>query len=175
MPVPSFPIALSHIVAEFGHDGTPQLSDYYRGGPRVPNNAFNAAISTSPAGLALSQFYGARATVPHSVGKSGDAYGDCWAFSPSSSCFASTNAVTAIVSNGVGPFTYSWSLISGPSVTVSAPTSATTSFSASAGAMPGGNVLSSVFRCTVTDTGNGGVTAYVDVTVALVYYWSDGS
>jgi hypothetical protein len=77
MPVPSGnPIKLSDLVAEFGSDGSPSLRDYYRGGPRVPNSGTNAAISTDPASLRLTQFYGAAnfsvavpsQTVSHSVG-----------------------------------------------------------------------------------------------------------
>lgn len=60
MPVPSGnPIKLSDLVTEFGSDGSPSLRDYYRGGPRVPNSGTNAAISTDPASLRLTQFYGA--------------------------------------------------------------------------------------------------------------------
>jgi hypothetical protein len=61
MPVPSGnPIKLSDLIAEFGSDGSPSMRDYYRGGPRVPNSATNAAISTDPNSLRLTQFYGAR-------------------------------------------------------------------------------------------------------------------
>jgi hypothetical protein len=54
----SNPIKLSDLIAEFGSDGSPSLRDYYRGGPRVPNSATNAAVSTDPNALKLTQFYG---------------------------------------------------------------------------------------------------------------------
>lgn len=60
MAVPTGQVFLSHLVAEFGSDGTPTLRDFVRGGPLVPNGpSQNANISTSPAALLLSQFRGA--------------------------------------------------------------------------------------------------------------------
>lgn len=57
----SAPISLSNVVTEFGSDGTPQLSDYTRGGSRVPDTSANSSISATSSGLSLSQFYGGSA------------------------------------------------------------------------------------------------------------------
>jgi hypothetical protein len=52
-------LTMADIVAEFGSSGNPvRLSDYYRGGPRVPNIAANNAISTSGR-ISIGMFYGA--------------------------------------------------------------------------------------------------------------------
>lgn len=59
------PASMSKIVAEFGGPGN--LKAYYRGGPRVPNIPANAAISTDPNLLAISQFVGATAASPPAV------------------------------------------------------------------------------------------------------------
>ena len=62
MTLPSSgPLALSQVAAEFGKAVPYSLTDFVRGGLWVPDNAANAAISTTPAGIALSQFYGAEA------------------------------------------------------------------------------------------------------------------
>lgn len=56
MPVPSSP-KLSDLVTEFGGPGN--LKAYYKGGTYVPNTPTNAAVSTDPNSLKLSQFAGA--------------------------------------------------------------------------------------------------------------------
>ncbi len=57
MPVGN-PPTLAAVMAEFGGSG--RLTDYVRGGPLVPDIPANAAISTTAAGLKLSQFAGAQ-------------------------------------------------------------------------------------------------------------------
>lgn len=59
------PIWLSEIMAEFGDPGNRpvQLSQFYRGGGRVPNVAQNNAISTAGA-INLGMFYGATNRAP---------------------------------------------------------------------------------------------------------------
>ena len=54
------PLNFQDIVDEFGGSGEAKLSEYYRGGGKVPNTNANAAIAVSPGELKLSQFYGAR-------------------------------------------------------------------------------------------------------------------
>ena len=56
-------ISLANIQTEFGGDGSPSLSEYYRGGGRVPNIAANAAIPTEGQ-ISLFNFYGATVTIP---------------------------------------------------------------------------------------------------------------
>lgn len=62
MPLGNRP-SFSQVKAFFA--GSNNLKDYYRGGPYVPNIAANNAISTTAAGLRLSQFSGAdKVTAP---------------------------------------------------------------------------------------------------------------
>ena len=53
-------INFQDIVNEFGGSGEAALSEYYRGGPLVPNTNANIKIGTQGEPIALSQFYGAR-------------------------------------------------------------------------------------------------------------------
>jgi hypothetical protein len=53
-------ISIQDIVDEFGGTGAAGLSEYYRGGPLVPNTNSNSKIGRQGEPIALSQFYGAR-------------------------------------------------------------------------------------------------------------------
>lgn len=64
MPVTA-PISLTKVKSEF--NGPNNLAVYVRGGAYVPNSETNSAISTTTAGLALSQFLGAAAFVEGTV------------------------------------------------------------------------------------------------------------
>lgn len=76
-------------------------------------------------------------------------------------------SVTVTPSGGTGPYTYSWSHLSGDSaVQVSAPSSATTQFNANVGK---NQTKAATKRCTVTDSL--GDTAFVDVFVNLTYLY----
>lgn len=74
-----------------------------------------------------------------------------------------TNSVTVTPSGGTAPYTYAWSFVSGDTVTINSPTSATTTFT---GDPVGYSVLSSVYRCTVTDN----AAADASVTVGISIY-----
>lgn len=78
-----------------------------------------------------------------------------------------TNQTTVTPSNGIGPYTYSWSSIAG--WTVTAPSSATTNFSAVVS--PGDDLLVT-FVCTVTDSAGSVVTTEVEA--ELSNYYSGG-
>ena len=54
---------VSDIVAEFGGSSPYALTDYYRGGARVPNISTNSGVPTSGT-IALTDFYGASASAP---------------------------------------------------------------------------------------------------------------
>jgi hypothetical protein len=69
-------------------------------------------------------------------------------------------ACTATGAGGSGGYTYAWTKVSGDTLTVSAPSSASTNFTGGSG----GDY--SIYRCTVTDSLS--ATAYQDFTIALI-------
>lgn len=79
----------------------------------------------------------------------------------------STNSVTATPTGGTGPYTYSWSRVTGSSAPqVSSATAATTNWTANLGK---NQVGSAIWRCTVTDSLLS--TAFADTLVYLEYLW----
>ena len=108
------------------------------------NTATAATVAAAGGGLLAS-------ASPASVNKSGTGV-------------TTTAAVTVTPAGGTGPYTYAWTLKSGATLTLSAPTSATTTFSGNlAGSTP---ELLATYTCTVTDTFDSS-TAAVDVSVFL--------
>jgi hypothetical protein len=76
--------------------------------------------------------------------------------------------VTAVVTNGVGPFTYAWTFISNPAgCTFTAASAATTNIRLTPGNY--GTGATGTARCTVTDTGNGNLQKTADVNFELYY------
>jgi hypothetical protein len=75
--------------------------------------------------------------------------------------FASSTSCTATGAGGSGGYTYAWTKVSGDTLTVSAPSSASTNFTGGVG-----GDYSSIYRCTVTDSLS--ATAYQDFTINLV-------
>lgn len=79
----------------------------------------------------------------------------------------SPTTVTVTPAGGTGPYTYSWSHVSGDSaVQVLAPSAATTAFIANVGK---NQTKAAVKRCTVTDSLL--ATTFVDVSVSLTYIY----
>lgn len=68
-----------------------------------------------------------------------------------------TANLTATAAGGTSPYTYAWTVTSGPAATFGTPTAATTTFT------PTGGAGTYVLRCTVTDSVS--ATAYGEVTV----------
>lgn len=61
---------------------------------------------------------------------------------------ATSSIAEAYPSNGVEPYTYLWTQVSGDSMTISNPSNKSTKFSTSGS---NGNIKSAVFQCEVTD------------------------
>ena len=74
-------------------------------------------------------------------------------------------ALLATPTGGLAPYTYSWSKVSGTTMNLSAPTSASTFISSPP--MEIGQGVQAVYRCTCTD--NAGQVASDDVTVTFVF------
>lgn len=67
MPLPvSGQLSIDDLRTEFGATGARGLSDFYRGGPFVPNTPTNSSVPTTGE-IRLSNFYGAAASAPISV------------------------------------------------------------------------------------------------------------
>lgn len=75
---------------------------------------------------------------------------------------ALTGTVTATVSGGTGPYTYAWTKVSGTTLTLSAPASATTSFERVLG---NGELVSAIYRVTATDSLSATASAAIGVTL----------
>lgn len=145
------PVSMSKIKTVFG--GTGRMSEYYRGGPLVPNIPANSAISTTASGLRLSQFLNASDFVAMSVSANDIFY----IANPGATEAVRTS--TATVSNAPGAVTYSWTLVSGVSLLSSGANSATATFRTQ-----NQGEWNAVYRVTVT---SGGQTATHDITVTL--------
>lgn len=67
-----------------------------------------------------------------------------------------STSVTAVVSGGVGPFTYSWSIVTGAGVTLTNATLSSCTITTNTGSV---QTRSGTLKCDVTDTGNGSLVA----------------
>lgn len=74
-----------------------------------------------------------------------------------------TNLITVSSLNGVAPFTYAWTLVSGVDIDIDSDDTASTTFSADVGF---GETITGVARCTVTDSI--GSTGFVDVGITMI-------
>jgi len=75
-----------------------------------------------------------------------------------------SDTATANVSDGVGPFTYQWSHVSGGLITIDSATANQTTFSSF---LNHEQTVTGVYQVTVTDTGNGNAITTDNVTVTL--------
>jgi hypothetical protein len=71
------------------------------------------------------------------------------------SCSASTAEALATASGGSGSYSFAWSFVSGSNATITTPHSNGAVFTRSGAVANPANVLTGVFRCTVTDTVTG--------------------
>jgi hypothetical protein len=88
-------------------------------------------------------------------------------YASTSTSSATTASTTVTVTGGVSPYSYAWTLLEGDSITVTSPTSASTTFSTNS-LISEGMIYFSTYRCTVTDSTSGTpLTATADVFVTL--------
>lgn len=85
-------------------------------------------------------------------------------FNPSTSPTPANEIYTATPVNGVGPFTYLWTQLSGIGVTLTNASTASCTITTNTGSPQS---RAGDIRCTVTDTGNGGYSAFADVSYVL--------
>jgi hypothetical protein len=153
------PPSLGKIIAEFG--GPSNLGAYVRGGAYVPNVAANAAVSTTAAGLKISQFVGAtKYTVPVLSGPATVSWtGDNR--KPPGTFTASTGTA---VSGGAAATTIQWVRLSGSAaITCNNPGVVNATFAAVGGLTPGDAISeTAVWRLTYSD---GTTTRTKDVTL----------
>lgn len=77
-----------------------------------------------------------------------------------------TASTTVTPTGGVSPYTYSWALLTGDTLTITSPTAASTTFSVTG--LISGDSRTATYRCTVTDsTGGTPLTATADVNVTI--------
>lgn len=162
MATVSTPASMSSVISVFGGPGN--LTAYYRGGTYVPINS-TAAISTTAASLALSQFNGAQPGVVSAVATPSSVSGSS---SGNTQTGSVTSGSTTVSWSGDQSATCAWSYVSGySSMTVGSPSSKTTNFSAPLTATQGnGNTVTAVYKCTIT----GAIASNsVNVNVSLTY------
>lgn len=167
MALPSvFPISSEMIRQQYGGSLPFNLQDYYRGGPRVPNNAGNSGIPTSGP-ISFSHFLGQGAgggggglTVSNSA-----AIGSQFRNEPAPSSLTVSGSGTVFASGGSGSYTCTWAHLSG---STAIPTPGANNFSPTFSASVGKNTaLTAVKRCTVSDGVNTPVST--DMNVRLEY------
>lgn len=156
-------MSLSMIAAEFGGSPPHKLSEYYRGGAYVPNITANNNIPTSGP-IAFSDFYGATNYVAMSNASLTRSSSTKEATSTGNTTLTS-DAVSATVSGGQAPYSYSWERVSGTALTVNSQGSSGTTFARTAG----GVSTTSVYRCKITD-GTGAVAYTGNITINFTHF-----
>lgn len=136
------PISMAQVKAEFG--GTGRLGDYLRGGPYVPNIPANLGVPASLP-ITLHQLCGATAAVPNPLNITLSTHS---VIGQGLAGTVATPPVTATVTGGSGPITYSWQKTSGGTIVAVSPSSQSTAFRATVPPDAGGS-----FQCVATRGG----------------------
>jgi hypothetical protein len=150
-------LSLSQVRAEFGAPTTTPLSAFLRGGAWVPDTPANAGVPTALP-INLRSLLGASALITHSV-QAPQITG--FSISPTQAQGSST----AVVSDGIGPFTFAWVWLSGGGGITLTGTATATVTATRTSTSPGSS--GGTLRVTATDTGNANATAIADVLVTL--------
>lgn len=142
------PITLRQIATEFQAGGVVSLTDFYRGGGRVPNIPQNSNVPTSGA-ISLLDFLGATnyvdlggsltsINVEHTQGPTppGPVRTEVYGTS------------TATATNGTGNYSYNWSIVSGGAQQVGSSTNSTFTIMAD---LLGNTEVTGQLRCVISD------------------------
>ena len=153
-------ISLASIQNEFGGTTPISIDEYYRGGANVGAVSSTVGIPASGA-ISFDDFHGKAAAAGGSgfsiVVTPGTIYKD-------GTGTITTASVTAVPSGQTGSVTYAWTKVSGDTMTVTSPTSSSTTFSTAPGF---GNTKSAIYKCTATDSASHVASDTVDVTIAF--------
>jgi len=137
------PISLQNIQDEFGAPRSTGQTAFYRGGAWVPNIAQNSGVPTSGS-IGLLSLLGATKYVPMSGGAS-----NVVGATSSGNVNQFVGAGSISVSNGIPPYTYLTSFVSGSTFGLSAQTTNAPSFLRSGN--PGPGTVVGNYQCVVTD------------------------
>lgn len=166
MALPSTgPITAQMIMQQYGGSSPFRLSDYYRGGARVPNVGANSGVPTSGT-ISFANFRGQGGGGGGGFSVvSSPANGSQFRNEPAPSTVTVTANGTVSASGGSGSYTCTWAHISG---SVSIPTPGANSFNPTFSASVAKNTaLTAVKRCTVSDGVNSPIST--DMSVRLEY------
>ncbi|MFL9582358.1 hypothetical protein [Stenotrophomonas sp. AB1(2024)] len=166
MTLPSTgPITAQMLMQQYGGGSPFQISDYYRGGPRVPNTGANATVPTSGA-ISFANFRGQGGAGGGGLAASNSgATGTVTQNEPAPASQVVSASGSVFASGGSGSYTCTWSHLSG---STAIPTPGANVFSPSFTATVSKNdFLIAVKRCTVADGVNTPVVT--DMSVALNY------
>ena len=155
-------LTLGQIKTEFGGATPPaNLRAYLKGAGYVSSSDTAPSVPTSGT-LTMRAFLGAAKVSGSALSASASASIVGGIGDGTSTQTVTSDPVTVTASGGTSPYTYSWVRQSGSTMSATAATSATTSFSRS---LAVNGTASAVWRCTVTDAAS--ATATVDVTADL--------
>lgn len=155
------PISLNDIKSEFGATGTRRLTEFYRGGPFVPNIPENSSVPTSGP-ISVLDFLGATNYVPLDGDRS-PIGGDVFIPEPAPVQTSVSATGAAGATGGTGSYTYVWTILSGGAAISGSNTNASVLINAT---VPKNGTVSGTIRCQISD----GVTSInIDRAYALSY------